>query len=158
MAVLAIIAIVGIAAVLYMAGGDFGMKLSAQDIAGYAQTAGFSGSDLTMAVAIAIAESSGNPRAVGDKTLAPTNGPSIGLWQINTGTKAHPELAGQDLNDPQTNANAAYNIYKAAGYSFNPWSTYKNGISGDLLAQAGDGVTAMIAATSGDQSSADQSA
>ena len=102
-------------------------KLKFADIQPFAANAGFSGDDLNTACAIALAESSGNPNAKGDLTLAPTNGPSIGLWQINTGSKAHPELAGQDLTDPQTNANAAFAIYQAAGNSFSPWSTFGSG-------------------------------
>lgn len=139
MALVAIFVVVGVAVVM-LAGGNFGMgNLSASDIAGYAQNAGFSGSDLTMAVAVALAESSGNPGVVGDLSITP--GGSVGLWQINL--KYHPEFAGQDLTDPQINANAAYSIYRAAGNSFSPWSTYKNGISADLLSQASDGVTQM---------------
>ena len=98
-------------------------KLSAADIAGYAGNAGWSGQDQILAVAVALAESSGNPGAVGDTAITP--GGSVGLWQINL--KAHPELAGQDLTDPQTNANAAYSVYQAAGDSFTPWTTYKTG-------------------------------
>jgi|SRR5579872_5415857 len=92
----------------------------------YAANAGFSGPDLATAVAIALAESSGNPNEIGDRTLAPANGPSYGLWQINIGSKAHPEFAslGQALLDPQTNANAAYSIYSRAGGSFSQWTTY----------------------------------
>jgi hypothetical protein len=140
---LVIIAIVGVAAILLMAGGGIlGSRLSASEIAGYAQNAGFSGSDLTMAVAVALAESSGNPAAHGD--LAITPGGSVGLWQINL--KYHPEFNGQDLTDPQTNANAAYAIYHKAGNRFTDWSTYNDGISGNLLAQAGQGVTDMQSA------------
>lgn len=97
-----------------------------QQIAQYAANAGFSGDDLTVAVAIALAESSGRSGPPdGDQALAPTNGPSKGLWQINIGSRAHPEYATVDLYDPQTNANAAFEIYQNAGYSFRPWTTYK---------------------------------
>lgn len=104
--------------------GFFGGTLDAGQIAQYAANAGFSGNDLVTAVAVALAESGGNPQAVGDTKLAPTNGPSIGLWQINTGSKAHPEAASSDLTDPQNNANWAFSIYQAAGSSFRPWSTF----------------------------------
>jgi hypothetical protein len=97
------------------------VKLQPSDVAAVAQTAGFSGSDLEIAIAIAFAESSGNPYAIGDLEL----GISVGLWQVNL--KAHPEFQGVNLMDPQTNANAAYSIYVAAGMSFAPWSTFKNG-------------------------------
>ena len=138
---LAIIALIGVAAILLMAGGSIMGKLSAQDIAGYASNAGFQGSDLVMAVAVALAESSGNPGAVGDLSITP--GGSVGLWQINL--KYHPEFAGWDLTDPQTNANAAYRVYTAAGDSFSPWSTYNNGIPSNLLAEASNGVSGIQA-------------
>jgi hypothetical protein len=126
----AIIAVLFIAVVLFeqsqgvdVLGSLIGGKLSAADIAGYAQNAGFSGVDLVNAVAVALAESGGDPGAVGDLDLTP--GGSVGLWQINL--KAHPDLAGLDLTDPQTNANAAYQVYSDAGNSFGPWTTWKTG-------------------------------
>lgn len=97
-------------------------KLSFSDLQGYAANAGFSGDDLNTACAIALAESSGNPSAVGDLNITP--GGSIGLWQINL--KAHPEYNANELTDPQTNANAAFAVYSAAG-GFSPWSTYNSG-------------------------------
>ena len=98
--------------------------MSIDDIATVAQNAGFSGDDLITAVAVALAESSGNPNALGDIGIGQG---SFGLWQINS--KYHPEF-GPDfttLYDPQTNANAAYSVYSAAGNSFTPWSTFKSG-------------------------------
>ena len=55
-------------------------------------------------MAVALAESSGNPAAVGDMNIpnVAAAGGSVGLWQINKA--AHPEFAGQDLTDPQINA------------------------------------------------------
>ncbi len=98
--------------------------LSFAEISEYASAAGFSGEDLVNAVAIAWAESKGNRFAKGDLQYAPERGPSIGLWQINIGSKAHPEYEEQALYDPQQNADAAYRIFSASGYSFDPWSTY----------------------------------
>ena len=97
------------------------MQLDPSSILSYAQTAGFPGQDAQTAVAVALAESSGNPYAIGDLTL----GVSIGLWQINL--KAHPEYLAVNLMDPQTNANAAYTIYRNAGGSFSPWTTFTSG-------------------------------
>jgi len=93
-------------------------------IAQYARNAGFSGPDLVVAVAIAYAESSGNPNAYNPETAAgtPEGLGSYGLWQIYL--KAHPEFTGWNLKDPQVNAQAAYSVYEAAGYSFRPWSTF----------------------------------
>ena len=113
-------------------------KLSAAQIAVYAQSAGFVDQDLTTAVAVALAESSGNPGVVGDTTITP--GGSVGLWQINL--QYHPEFAGQNLTDPQTNANAAYSIYQAAGNSFSPWSTFKTGAYQAYMSTAESGIIA----------------
>ena len=103
------------------------MNLSAGQIAQYAAAAGFSGADLVTAVAIALAESGGNPQAYNPETAAgaPQGQGSFGLWQIYLAE--HPEFAGEDLTDPQTNANAAYSIYAIAGNNFHPWSTYTSG-------------------------------
>lgn len=101
--------------------------MNASDIAALAQNAGFTGSDVGVAVAIALAESRGDPGAVGDRQLAPAKGPSYGLMQINIGSRAHPEFAGWNLFDPQINMNAAFRIYRDAGGSFREWSTYASG-------------------------------
>lgn len=101
-------------------GGGGGMRLTADEISTYAANAGFTGADLSTAVAVALAESSGQTDVLGDPML----GVSVGLWQINL--KAHPEYSRGELTDPQTNADAAYAIYAAAGRSFKPWSTFKN--------------------------------
>lgn len=98
-------------------------RLSPVAIAQLASNAGFQGNDLVTAVAIALAESGGNPGIVGDLNITP--GGSIGLWQINL--RWHPEFTAAALADPQTNANAAYQVYLAAGKTFRPWSTFKNG-------------------------------
>lgn len=99
------------------------MQLSASEIAQLARTAGFAGSDLVTAVAIALAESSGDPAIVGDLEI--TRGGSIGLWQINLCW--HPEYSKELLLDPPANAAAAYAIYADADHSFSPWSTYASG-------------------------------
>jgi hypothetical protein len=100
--------------------------LAPSDLQTYAANAGFSGNALATAVAVALAESGGNPNAYNPETAAgaPTGKGSYGLWQIYL--NAHPEFAGLNLMDPQTNANAAFSVYSAAG-GFAPWSTYKSG-------------------------------
>jgi hypothetical protein len=97
-------------------------NLSAGQIAQYAANAGWSGNDLSTAVAIALAESAGNPSAYNPETAAgaPVGKGSYGLWQIYL--NAHPEYAADNLYDPQTNANDAYEIWQSAGFS--AWSTY----------------------------------
>jgi Lysozyme like domain len=101
-------------------------NLGYNDIIPYAQNAGFQGDDLDTAVSIALAESSGNPNAYNPETAAgtPQGQGSYGLWQIYL--KAHPEYSGQNLYDPQTNANAAFALYQQSG-GFSPWSTYQSG-------------------------------
>jgi hypothetical protein len=93
-----------------------------------ASNAGFSGPDLATAVAIALAESSGNPGKYNPETAArggtPQGQGSYGLWQIYL--KMHPEFAGANLYDPQTNANAAFSIYSRRG-GFSDWTTYTEG-------------------------------
>jgi len=96
----------------------------------FAADAGFSGSDLITAVAIALAESGGNANAYNPELAAqalngaPDGQGSAGLWQIYQ--FAHPEFSGENLYDPQTNANAAFSVYSDAGNSFSPWSTFKS--------------------------------
>lgn len=121
---LGIIVIIGL---LYLANGETPLS-----IGGYARNAGFSGFDLGVAVAIAYAESSGNPAAIGDVDL----GVSVGLWQINLA--AHPEYSQDELLDPQTNANAAFAVYSAAGNSFSPWTTFNTGAYNQYSQQAQD--------------------
>jgi hypothetical protein len=129
--------------------------LTPAQIAYYAQNAGFSGNDLNIAVAIALAESSGNPNVYNPETFAPGGTPSgqgsYGLWQIYL--KDHPEYASANLYDPQTNANAAYSLYAAAG-GFSPWASYNSGTYQAYLANfapAGPGsipgLTAAISET-----------
>jgi Lysozyme like domain len=114
------------------------MNLSPAQIAQYAANAGFAGDDLVTAVAIALAESNGgNPNAYNSepqdvpgnygRASAGDGLGSYGLWQIYLA--AHPEFAGANLLDPQTNANAAYSIYAIAG-GFRPWSTFTSGVYG----------------------------
>lgn len=105
------------------------MALSDSQIAGAAKAAGFSGSALAKAVAIALAESSGNPNA--HNKVPPDN--SYGLWQINMLGSLGPARRKQfglssnsELFNPNTNARAAYAI-AGGGKNFRPWSTYTSG-------------------------------
>jgi len=104
-----------------------------------ARNAGFSGQDLVIAVAIALAESGGDPLAHGDLSIGSGRG-SFGLWQIYA--DAHPEFGPdfESLYDPQRNANAAYSVYRNAGYSFTPWTTFKNNTYASYLAEVGSSI------------------
>lgn len=93
--------------------------------------------DPVTAAAIAMAESGGNPDAVGDTTITPPFG-SVGLWQINVA--AHPQYDPQSLHDPNTNAAAAL-VISNGGTNFEPWSTFTSGAYRQFMpaAQAASG-------------------
>lgn len=91
--------------------------LSDSQIAGLAQGAGFTGSQIPIMVAIALAESSGNPSATHTNSNGSTD---YGLWQINS---VH-HFSG-NLLDPQVNAAAARTVFNSQG--FQAWSTYNSG-------------------------------
>ncbi|MFV2110531.1 transglycosylase SLT domain-containing protein [Micromonospora sp. LOL_015] len=122
-----------------------GIDLCAQ--VGYA--AGFRGSPLVTAVAVAMAESSCNPSAVG------SNGPTAGcpygsldrgLWQINN--CYHPTVTDACAYDAQCNANAAYNI-SSGGSNWQPWSTYNSGVYANHLSAAQAAVNRLGGGTPG---------
>lgn len=107
-----------------------------------AYRAGFRGDDLRMAVAIALAESGGNPSAVGDTRLQnATWGPSVGAWQIRTLKKETGKGSIRDIRFLTSGAGsvsaldrqayAAFQLYKArkakGGTGFEDWSVYKKG-------------------------------
>lgn len=102
-------------------------KLTASQIRKLAYDAGFRGSALDIAVAVALSESNGRPTAYNPEAAAGTaqGSGSRGLWQIY-GT-AHPQYNNDAVYDPAANARAAYAVYREAGGSFRPWSTYNNG-------------------------------
>jgi hypothetical protein len=113
------------------------------EITAVAGQAGFTGDDLVTAVAVALAESGGDPNAHGDTGIGSGQG-SFGLWQIYA--DAHPEYGPNfaALYDPQTNANAAYAIYSAAGQSFTPWTTFKSGSYESFTAAAGAAAAVFV--------------
>ncbi|XVS62544.1 type VII secretion target [Actinosynnema sp. CA-299493] len=126
-------------------------KLSPEQIARHAHDAGFRGQDLTIAVAVALAESGGDPRA--HNATPPDN--SYGLWQINMlgsmGPARRDEFgleSNRDLFDPAENARAANEI-SGDGRSWTPWSTYTNGAYKRHLDEARRGVEALKRGGSG---------
>ncbi|HEV7648962.1 MAG TPA: transglycosylase SLT domain-containing protein [Actinophytocola sp.] len=120
-------------------------KLSPEQIAQAAHDAGFRGHDLTTAVAVALAESGGDPHA--HNPVPPDN--SYGLWQINMIGALGPDRrhdfhldANKELFDPETNAKAAFAI-SGKGDSFQPWTTFTSGAYKSHLDEARKGVKAM---------------
>jgi hypothetical protein len=120
-------------------------KLSPAQIAEYAHAAGFRGHDLTVAVAVAMAESGGDPKA--HNPVPPDD--SYGLWQINMIGGLGPARRDQfhldgnrELFDPEENAKAAWAI-SGHGNSFRPWTTYTSGAYEKYLDDARRGIRAM---------------
>lgn len=114
------------------------------DVAAYAANAGFTGEDLVTAVAVQIAEERNQNRfSLGDYGIQDeTFGPSYGLWQIRALKEpwqvGQPEAdsfrtfeatdGGYDLYDPQTNADVAYQLWKANKWQ--PWSVTHDSAKG----------------------------
>lgn len=85
--------------------------------------------DPALAAAVAMAESSGNPRAFNGRG----GDQSYGLWQINMIGALGPERRrafglsqNEDLFDPTVNARAALAI-SGGGTNWRPWGAYTNG-------------------------------
>lgn len=120
-------------------------KLSPAQIAEYAHEAGFRGQDLTVAVAVAMAESGGDTKA--HNAVPPDD--SYGLWQVNMigslGPARRDEFhldSNRELFDPEENAKAAWAI-SGHGDSFRPWTTYTSGAYKKYLDDARRGIRAM---------------
>jgi hypothetical protein len=128
------------------------------EIAGYAYTAGLRNpAKLAMAVAIAEAESGGNPKSYNGKG----RDNSYGLWQINMHPGAHTlaELgltSNDQLFDPVTNAKAMVKI-SHSGANWGPWSTYPLRAAA-FLPMATPAVAAFLADPSKASSYVDQAA
>jgi hypothetical protein len=116
-----------------------GGNLDPNQIAALAQQAGFQGQALVNAVAIALAESGGQPRVIND--CSNTQDYSVGLWQVNYYGSLMPGRSQQFgspnalASDPASQARAAYAI-SGGGKSFNAWSTYTSGAYRANLATA----------------------
>lgn len=103
-----------------------------------AYNAGFRGDALATAVAIAGAESTWKPGAVGDTSLANSKwGPSVGMWQVRTlnnpgaysgadALRNQSTIGGSSNANIQNNANAAFALSNG-GTNFQPWSTFTSG-------------------------------
>ena len=97
-----------------------GGALSVNEIASAMRAAGWPEDAIPVGITVALAESGGNPRAV---NRANRNGSvDYGLFQINT---VHGSLLSRgDKFNPVDNARMALTVYKQAGNSWKPWSTY----------------------------------
>lgn len=113
-------------------GGSCKGHMSLDQIAQLASSAGFSGRDLVIAVAITQPESGGCPGIV--QQGEPWAHTGWGLWQITPGDSS--------LLDPQANATAAYAKYRGAG-GFSPWTTYTDGAYRTYMAAAAQAVAGL---------------
>lgn len=109
------------------AGGDLRQPtgtMSAEAIAQLAQRAGWRGRHITLATAVALAESSGNPSA----TNANTNGSTdYGLWQVNDVHRSSGFNPARGL-EPLYNARQAHAVWERADGSWTPWVTFNEGL------------------------------
>ena len=97
--------------------------LTPAQIAAAMREAGWDDAAIPIGVAVALAESGGNPRAVNNKNR---NGSSdYGLFQINS-IHANLLTTGDRFN-PVDNARMALTVYRQAGSSWKPWAAYNSG-------------------------------
>lgn len=120
--------------------------MTPEEIAAVARRSGFSDAEIPIAVAIAMAESGGNPN---NHNPRPPDD-SYGLWQINMlgdmGPKRRKQFgitSNKELFDPYVNGRAAYKVYKSQGwgawtvYTTNdPKRTYKRFLDGGIVDKA----------------------
>lgn len=112
-------------------------SLTADQIKYFASQQGFTGNDLTTAVAVALAESGGNPA----QHTVDSDDDSYGLWQINMKGSLGPSRMKQfnlknanELFDPNVNAKAAHSIFAAHGWK--AWGAFTNGSFKKFVTQA----------------------
>ncbi len=128
-------------------------KLTREQIASHARAAGFTGDDVNIAVAVAMAESGGDTHA--HNPVPPDD--SYGLWQINMLGSMGPErrkryglAKNEDLYDPAVNARVARGIWNGSGWK--AWTTYTRGtykrfLSADTEGSSGGSVSTADSGT-----------
>lgn len=114
------------------------MALSDVEIARAARSGGFPDNFLVTAVAVALAESGGNPQATNHNTNGTTD---YGLWQINSIHQA--DLRGGEWSNPNDNARMAYAVFKRAGNSWWPWYAFRNGKHVQFMNRATQAVNSL---------------
>lgn len=106
------------------------------DIAGLAKLVGMTGDNIAVAVAVALAESGGNPEAVNVNTGGSAD---TGLWQINSVHNSNAKIATitnklGSLKNPVANAVAMRVVYDSQGW--NAWVAYSKGKHETFLPRA----------------------
>lgn len=120
-------------------GKDPVSQLSAKEIAACLAKAGFSGEDLRIGVAVALAESGGNALARHENTNGSVD---YGLWQINS-IHAGILRVGTWTNS-YDNAIMAYKVWREAGSSWTPWVTYNSGAYAKYMSAASEAQDAPV--------------
>lgn len=109
-----------------------GTQLSALQIAQLARGAGFTGSGLVTAIAVALEESGGWTRATFTNSDQ-WRSVDRGLWQFNN--HWHPEISDDDAFTPAAAARHAYRV-SAGGADWSQWSAVKSGAISKTMAAA----------------------
>lgn len=103
--------------------------LSDEQVYALARNAGWSELDATIATAIALAESGGDPTAIGDTGITDgTWGPSVGLWQIRSRRADRGTGRTRDATanrDPFVNARHAREVYQEQNWV--AWTVFRTG-------------------------------
>lgn len=97
-----------------LSGFDDKASLTLADLVALSLKAGLRGEAAAISASVAMAESTGNPKAI--------NGvPCVGLWQINA--SVHHNFSVEELKIPSNNAKEMLRI-SSNGTNWNPWTTY----------------------------------
>ena len=95
-------------------------KLSEAEIADLMREVGFPESEIGTGIAVARGESGHRTDALNDGNSDGSN--DYGLWQIND--RWHMDKFDGDWRDPLENTRVAYEVWKEAGGSWDPWVAY----------------------------------
>lgn len=115
-------------------------------IANWARQGGWAEKDIPMAIAIAMAESGGNPGATHANAAGGGKGVDRGVWQVNDYWQRQNPAVLQNPDwgtNPVSNAKAAYQAFKSGG-GWEPWSTFKGGQYAKYLKQPSGYTTAAV--------------
>jgi hypothetical protein len=105
-----------------------GHQYQPREIAEFAYGAGWKDAyKLVTTVAVCLAESQGFARAYNDNVKdGVVISRDVGLWEINIPADRVGTSVEENLYDPESNANAAYDLWKRRG--FQPWVAFNSGV------------------------------
>lgn len=111
--------------------------LSVDQVAVHASHGGFRGRRATLAVAVAMAESGGDPRATGHNRDGSID---RGLWQINS--RWHKEVTDACAFNPDCAARSTFRI-SSGGTNWSQWAAFTNGSYRRYMAAADKAVSGV---------------